>query len=55
MPMATVDAPAAAEEISTVQVIVEDELGGRTRWNNPLGFLKNFSTEAVRQMLYSSK
>lgn len=55
MSMATVDVPTAAEESSVGQVIAEDKLGGRKRWSNPLGLLKNFSTEGVRHMLYSSK
>jgi hypothetical protein len=55
MSMATVDVPTAAEESFVGQVIAEDKLGGRKRWRNPLGLLKNFSTKGVRHMLYSSK
>jgi hypothetical protein len=55
MSMATVDVPTAAEETSSGRVTVEEKLGGRKRWSNPLGLLKNFSTEGVRLMLYSSK
>ena len=45
----------AAEETSLGQVVVEEKLGSGKRWSNPLGLLKNFSTEDVRHMLYSSK
>lgn len=56
MTMATLDVPIAAEETSSGQVVVEEKLGGRKRWSNPLGLLKSFfSTERVRHMLYSSK
>jgi hypothetical protein len=53
--MVTIDVPTAAEEVSAAQAIVEDKLGGRKRWSNPFGLLKNFSTEGVRHMRYSSK
>jgi hypothetical protein len=55
MSMATVDVPTAVEETSSAQLIVEEKLSGRKRWSNPLGLLKNFSTEGVRHLLYSSK
>lgn len=35
--------------------LVEERLDGRKRWSNPLGFLKNVSSEGVRHLLYSSK
>jgi hypothetical protein len=35
--------------------MVEERLGGRKRWSNPLGMLKNISSEGIRNMLYSSK
>jgi hypothetical protein len=55
MPIATLDVPITAEETSSGQVVVEEKLGGRKRWSNPLGLLKSFSTERVQHMLYSSK
>jgi hypothetical protein len=55
MSMATVDIPTAVGEPSAAQAFVEEKLGGRKRWSNPLGLLRNFSTEGIRHMLYSSK
>jgi hypothetical protein len=55
MSMVTIDVPTAAEEVSAAQAIVEDKLGGRKRWSNPFGLLKNFSTEGVWHMRYPSK
>jgi len=55
MSMATLDIPIAAEETSSGQIVVEEKLGGRKRWSDPLGLLKSFSTERVRHMFYSSK
>lgn len=34
---------------------VVENLDGRKRWSNPLGLLKNFSSEGMRHLLYSSK
>jgi hypothetical protein len=55
MSMATLEVPITAEETSSGQIVVEEKLGGRKRWSDPLGLLKSFSTERVRHMLYSSK
>jgi hypothetical protein len=55
MSVATLDIPIAAEETSSGQIVVEEKLGGRKRWSDPLGLLKGFSTERVRHMFYSSK
>jgi hypothetical protein len=42
-----------------METSVEDRLGGgpggKKRWSNPLGVLKNLSAEGVRHLLYSSK
>ena len=53
--MSTADVSIAAGETPSGQIFTEEKLGGRKRWSNPLGLLKNFSTEGVRHMLYSSK
>lgn len=53
--MATIDIPVAAEEALLEQDRVAEKLGGKKRWSNPLGLLRNFSTEGVRHILYSSK
>ena len=34
---------------------IVENLDGRKRWSNPLGLLKNFSSEGMRHLLYSSK
>ena len=46
-----------APDVSSPEVeLVEEKLGTRRkRWSNPLGVLKNLSTEGVRSLLYSSK
>ena len=44
-----------ASEANEEKDIVERKPLGRKRWGNPLGVLKNISTESVRHLLYSSK
>lgn len=47
--------PEVLPEVSSETEIVEDKLGSKKRWSNPLGLLKNLSAEGMRHMLYSSK
>jgi hypothetical protein len=45
-----------AKDLVDKQQVVEETLGGRRkRWSNPLGMLKGFSAEGLRNILYSSK
>lgn len=53
--LATVGVPMVADETPPGQVDVEEKLGGRKRWSNPLSLLKNFATEGVQHLLNSSK
>ena len=55
MSMAAVDAPIVADETLSGHAIVEEKMGRRKRWNNPLSSLKDFAAGGVQHLLYSSK
>ena len=53
--IAVTESAVAVESEPVVKDVVEEKLGGKKRWSNPLCWLKNTSTEGVRNILYSSK